>query len=158
MRRSIARACLAIALAAFVGSNKPAAAQDSSEDRVHALIRDNDRKVDEFLAKHPVRQSPLFESATDLLATLAKFDFMILGACESAPDSPDWRQVAYGLHGNTIIALGRSYREGRKKYVQEAPLAQEMQGAARCTDYEADRIGLLRRLPSVFAALRKQGY
>jgi hypothetical protein len=154
----MAPARLAIALAAIVGPIKSAAAQDSLEDRLDASIRETDRKVDEYLVKHPVRQSLLFESAAGLLATLAKFDVMIIETCESAPDSPEWQDGAHKLRENTILALAKSYGEGRKKHIQESPLAQETKDAALCLDYEGDRIGLLSRLPSVFAALRRQGY
>jgi hypothetical protein len=158
LRRFLAFAAFMIAVATSFGFATQSPAQDSVEDQVNAYHRKNEAEIDLYLAKHPVRSSPLFEAAARLIAVVGRFDAMIIDACEYDPAFPDWRDAARGLRENTVVALGKSYVDEMRKEIDETPASHTFRDRSLCADEKRHRESLFRQLKSTLTALRREGY
>jgi hypothetical protein len=152
-----ARLAFVVGLTCF-GLTSSSIAQDSMGDQVGSLIKKNEEEIGQYLAKHPVRPSPLFESASDLITALGKIDAMILDTCKYDPDFPDWREAAKGLHENTVLTLGEKYRDAKLTYREETPASETVRRWSLCEDEKRHHRTISRELPNIFATLRRQGY
>jgi hypothetical protein len=158
MQRLAASVGSAIAIAAFLALASPILAQDSAVDRADAYVKKNHAEIDAYLAKHPVRSSPLFDAAGRLTAALGKLDALIADACEDDPNFPYWGDVAQGLRENTVLALGKSYEGAMRRHIEETPAANTSRDPSLCADEMLSREKVAQELPNAFAALRRQGY
>jgi len=140
------------------GLTSSSIAQGSLEDQINSSVKKNEEEIGQYLAKHPVRPSPLFESASDLITALGKIDAMILDTCKYDPDFPDWREAAKGLHENTVLTLGEKYRDAKLTYREETPASETIRRWSLCADEKRHHGTISRELQIIFATLRRQGY
>jgi hypothetical protein len=158
MRRILTPASLAIVITLSFVSARSSDAQSSVDDKLNSFRKETEAEIDQYLVSRPVRPSALFEAAGALMSTLGKIDVMIIDTCEYDPDFPDWSDEAHGLRENTILALGKSYLNVKRKYREETPPSQTVKDQSLCADVVWRHWTISRQLKGAFAALRKQGY
>ena len=151
-------ATLMAAIVALFVLTAPSRAQEPAPDSGNAFDKQTHAKIDLYLAKHPVRPSPLFEATTRLMALLGRLDAMIVDACEFDPDFPNWQDAAKGLRENTVLAFTRSYGDEMRKEMDETPASGTVRDRLLCADEKRHREKTVRELQRDFAALRRQGY
>ena len=156
MRRFLASATLMVGSAALFCNGTPSSAQVSADDPLAALSSKYNSDRDSYLAKHPVRLSPLFKAAAELIDLLGRFDVIIIDKCEFDPGFPDWAEGT-GLRMNTVLELDKSYK-GAMQSEMDKP--QDSLGPDRslCADAKRHRRETVGAFQRAAAILRQQGY
>ena len=148
---------IAVAIAASANPALPALAEDS-RNWASEFSRKADADVADYLKKHPVRPSLLYDSVSMMLATLGKVDAMATDECVSDPAFPDWREVIPRLRENTVVALYASFLNAQKEYRAATPPGETIRDGTLCDEQIRRHAEIEGQLARLGPALRKQGY
>ncbi len=150
----------AVVIAILMGSPGPALPQDlqSLESWADAYSKNVDERVAQYLQKHPVRRSLLFDSVSSMLETLGQTKARAIDECEYEPEFGDWEAVVPRLRENTTIALNASFSKGNRIDRSPPPTGQMFVGRFFCDELMLQYDRILRDLHGVGLALVKQGY
>ena len=151
--RPVVAGGLFIAILGFAG---PAAPQDAQDDRAEQT-KQLEAEVAEYLQKHPVKESALFDSVGAMVEVLGEVKTMTLGVCEYEADLPDWNVALGPLHENTKVALQMDFLNGGRKERERTP-ADTLPDRRFCAELQRRYREVLRQFKIFGPALRKAGY
>jgi hypothetical protein len=116
--------------------------------------------VTEFQKTHPLRSSPILDSAKGIVRLLGRGEASAGASCSIDPNFPEWNSAASSLHENARLALEQSFEEGQQAFRVQFPPAQAMlfRDSDLCISEMDQVFGTLKELPSVFESLQSHGY
>ena len=138
----------------ILGFATPAASQDARDDlagKTQAL----QAEAGEYLKKHPVKQSSLFESTFIMIGTFGEVRMMSVDTCEYEPFPRDWVEAPGALRENSRTMLSMAFLNGENKQSASMLAGQAVTDRSLCAELKRHYSETLREPTKPGPALRK---